>query len=300
MLDIKVTDVRVLPGDSGFLIDDGKTSILFDTGFAFNGYKMAEKVKALLGERKLDYIFLSHSHYDHVVGAPYVLKYYPEATVVAGEYAAKIFAKPTARAIMRDLDRKYADTCGITEYEDLIDELKVDITVNDGDTVKCGDMTFTVVSLPGHTKDSIAFYLQEKKFLLGSETLGVYFGDDTYLPFFLVGYQMSLDSFAKVKQMDIDYMLLPHYGVADKERTKRFLTKAERSFRDTAEKIVAIFKAGGTVEDGIEYYKEHFYKDNVKPTYPVNAFQLNTSIMVELIKKELVDETVGRVCSDGE
>lgn len=289
MLDIKVTDVRVLPGDSGFLIDDGKTSILFDTGFAFNGYKMAEKVKALLGERKLDYIFLSHSHYDHVVGAPYVLKYYPEATVVAGEYAAKIFAKPTARAIMRDLDRKYADTCGITEYEDLIDELKVDITVNDGDTVKCGDMTFTVVSLPGHTKDSIAFYLQEKKFLLGSETLGVYFGDDTYLPFFLVGYQMSLDSFAKVKQMDIDYMLLPHYGVADKERTQRFLTKAERSFRDTAEKIVAIFKVGGTVEDGIEYYKERFYKDNVKPTYPVDAFRLNTSIMVELIKKELVN-----------
>ena len=150
-------------------------------------------------------------------------------------------------------------------------------------------MTFTVVSLPGHTKDSIAFYLQEKKFLLGSETLGVSFGDDTYLPFFLVGYQMSLDSFAKVKQMDIDYMLLPHYGVADKERTQRFLTKAERSFRDTAEKIVAIFKAGGTVEDGIEYYKERFYKDNVKPTYPVDAFRLNTSIMVELIKKELVD-----------
>ena len=293
MLDIKVTDVRILPGDSGFLLDDGKTSILFDTSFAFTGYQMADKVKNLRGERRLDYIFLSHSHYDHVVGAPYVLKYYPEATVVAGEYAAKIFAKPTARAIMRDLDRKYAETCGITEYEDLIDELKVDITVNDGDTIKCGDMTFTVVSLPGHTKDSIAFYLQENKFLLGSETLGVYFGEGTYLPFFLVGYQMSLDSFEKVKAMDIDSMLLPHYGVADKERTERFLRKAEESFRDTAEKIVAIFKNGGTVEDGIEYYKERFYKDNVKPTYPVNAFRLNTSIMVELIKKELVDEADG-------
>ena len=292
MLDLTVTDVRILPGDSGFLIDDGVTSILFDTSFAFTGYQMADKVKALLGERKLDYIFLSHSHYDHVVGAPYVLKYYPEATVVAGEYAAKIFAKPTARAIMRDLDRKYAETCGVTEYEDLIDELKVDVTVNDGDEVKCGAMTFTVVSLPGHTKDSIAFYLQEKKLLLGSETLGVYFGNDTYLPFFLVGYQMSLDAFAKVKAMDIDYMLLPHYGVVDKAETQRFLKNAEWTFRDTAEKIVEMYKAGGTVEDGIEYYKERFYKDNVIPTYPVNAFKLNTSIMVELIKKELVDETV--------
>lgn len=288
MLDLKVTDVRVLPGDSGFLIDDGKTSILFDTSFAFTGYQMADKVKALLGERKLDFIFLSHSHYDHVVGAPYVLKYYPEATVVAGEYAAKIFAKPTARAIMRDLDRKYAATCGVTEYEDLIDELKVDVTVNDGDSIRCGDMTFTVVSLPGHTKDSIAFYLEEKKFLLGSETLGVYFGQDTYLPFFLVGYQMSLDSFERVKAMDIDYMLLPHYGVADKEETKCFLKNAEWTFRDTAEKIVALYKNGGTAEEALEYYKERFYKENVKPTYPIDAFMLNTSIMIELIKKELL------------
>ena len=165
----------------------------------------------------------------------------------------------------------------------------MDVTVNDGDTIQCGDMTFSVVSLPGHTKDSIAFYLREKKLLLGSETLGVYFGNDTYLPFFLVGYQMSLDAFEKVKTMDIDYMLLPHYGVVDKAETQRFLKNAEWTFRDTAEKIVALYKAGGTVEDGIEYYKDRFYKDNVIPTYPVNAFRLNTSIMVELIRKELVE-----------
>lgn len=288
---LTVTDVRVLPGDSGFLLDDGKTSILFDTSFAFTGYRMADKVKDLLGERKLDYIFLSHSHYDHVVGAPYVLRYYPEATVVAGEYAAKIFAKPTAQAIMRDLDHKYAETCGVTEYEDLIDELKVDITVNDGDSITCGDMSFTVISLPGHTKDSIAFYLKDKKLLLGSETLGVYFGEDTYLPFFLVGYQMSLDSFEKVKAMDIEYMLLPHYGVVDQAETKRFLKNAEWTFRDTAEKIVEIFRAGGTAEDALEYYTERFYRENVKPTYPVNAFHLNTTIMIELIKKELLDKS---------
>ena len=39
---MKITDVRVLPGDSGFLIDDGKTSILYDTGFAFTGEQLAQ------------------------------------------------------------------------------------------------------------------------------------------------------------------------------------------------------------------------------------------------------------------
>lgn len=66
MQNINITDVRVHPGDSAFLIDDGTTSILYDSGFAFTGYQVAEKIKKHLGNRKLDYIFLTHSHYDHV------------------------------------------------------------------------------------------------------------------------------------------------------------------------------------------------------------------------------------------
>jgi metal-dependent hydrolase (beta-lactamase superfamily II) len=52
-----------------FLIDDGKTSILYDTGFGFTGDKVANNIKAVLKERKLDYIFLTHSHYDHALGS---------------------------------------------------------------------------------------------------------------------------------------------------------------------------------------------------------------------------------------
>ena len=42
---INITDVRVHPGDSGFLVDDGETAILYDSGFAFTGKAMVEKIK---------------------------------------------------------------------------------------------------------------------------------------------------------------------------------------------------------------------------------------------------------------
>ena len=93
MKELKITDVRVNPGDASFLIDDGETAILYDTGFAFTGFGVAENIKKILGERSLDYIFLTHSHYDHALGSVYAKKYWPEAKVVAGEYAAKIFQK---------------------------------------------------------------------------------------------------------------------------------------------------------------------------------------------------------------
>ena len=182
MPDITITDVRVVPGDSGFLVDDGENAFLYDTGFAFTGFKLAENIKRVLGKRELDYIFLTHSHYDHAAGAAYVSKIYPGAKIVATEYAQKIFQKSTAKAVMRELDRKHAMRCGVTEYEDLLDTLHADITVSDGDIISCGNMSIETLMLPGHTRCSAGFYLAEHNMLLSSETLGVYFGKNTILP----------------------------------------------------------------------------------------------------------------------
>ena len=288
MQNLKITDVRPMSGDSGFLIDNGETSILYDTGFGFTGDKLAENVKKCLGERKLDYIFLTHSHYDHALGAVYVKKLYPEAKIVAGEYAAKIFEKPSAKSVMRRLDRQFARKCGVYEYEDLIDNLKVDISVNDGDEITAGDMIFKVINLPGHTKCSIGFYLEDNKLLLNSETLGVYFGNETILPICLVGYNMSLESFRRADELDIENMLVPHYGLLDKEQTRFFLENSEKVLRKTAQHVVDIFKNGGNEKDALKFFEENFYTEIIRPTYPIDAFLLNTSIMIDLIKKELI------------
>ena len=45
MRDLKITDMRVFPGDSAFLIDDGKTTVLYDAGFGFTGERIAENIK---------------------------------------------------------------------------------------------------------------------------------------------------------------------------------------------------------------------------------------------------------------
>ena len=288
MKPITVTDVRVVSGDCAFLLDDGKTAVLYDTGFAFNGYAIAENIKKALGSRQLDYILLTHSHYDHVLAAPYITKVYPGAKVIAGEYVTQIFRRPTAKSLMRDLDSKAAIKYGAPAYEDLIDQLKVDITVQDGDSFQCGDFLFTAIALPGHTRCSYGFYLPEHKLLLGSETLGVYFGYGTYLPFFLVGYQLTLDSFAKVRQLNVEKILLPHYGVVDREEAEAYLENSEESTREIAQTMLSMLKDGKTNEEILAFFEQRDYRETVRPTYPIDAFRLNTSIMIEQIRKELL------------
>lgn len=289
MVNLTITDVRVLPGDCAFLIDDGKTAVLYDTGFGFTGEGIAKKIRAILGERKLDDILLTHSHYDHVLGAPYILQYYPEARVIAGEYVQKIFERPTARAKMRELDRSAAQKEGAADYEDRVDELKVDVAVADGDVVHCGDMAFRVIALPGHTKCSIGFYLEENGLLLGVETLGVYFGRGSYLPNYLVGYQMTLDSYHKARELNPRQMLIPHYGVVDHEEAMDFLEGSERCAVETAMRIRDILSSGGSKQDAFDYFKEAYYTERIRPAYPIEAFKLNTGILIDLVERELLN-----------
>ena len=283
----KIIDVRAVKGDSAFLIDDGKTSILYDTGFAFTGYAVAGNVRRELGARPLDYIFLTHSHYDHAAGSPYVKKYYPEAKIVAGEYAAKIFAKPTAKALMRELDRKFADTCGIGEYDDLFDSLTVDIPVADGDIIRAGDMEFKVLNLPGHTRCSVGYYCESLKLLLACETIGVFNGCDDVVPSYLVGYWMTLESIKIAMDLDINAILVPHYGCITGDTAKFYLTRGRERAEEIAKAISSMLNENKPKSEILEFFKDTFYRGYIREIYPVDAMELNTGIMINLIEKEL-------------
>lgn len=288
IVNIKITDVRCQKGDAAFLIDDGRTSILYDTGFGFTGYAVAENVKRALGERGLDYIFLTHSHYDHALGSPYVLRKYPCARVVAGAYAVDIFKREGAKRTMKELDAKFAEKCGVTEYEFLGDELRVDIAVVDGDVIRAGDMEFKAISLPGHTRCCVGYYCEKEGLLLSCETIGVYDGNGTILPSYLVGYQMAIESIEKVEKLDITSILVPHYGLLEGADAKSFLANMKYSAEKNALELLDSIKKGLSDEEIIEQFKEKYWHGYVREIYPEDALHLNTSIMIRLIKNELL------------
>ncbi len=287
MTDLKIIDMRILPGDSGFLIDDGITSILYDSGFGFTGDDMALKIKEYLGERNLDYIFLTHSHYDHALGSAYILRHYPDAKVVAGEYTAYVFTRDSAKMTMKDLDRKFADISNYGEYEFLGDNLRVDIPVKDGDIISAGNMTFRAIHLPGHTKCSFGYYCEERKLLLSTETLGVFDGEETIVPSYLVGYEMSVESIKKALTLDVKNILSPHCGLIGEEKTKFFMENMLGATNELCEFIVNHIKDGRTDEEIIEAFKLRYRKRYIEKIYPIDAVNLNTSIMISLIRKEI-------------
>ena len=88
---------------------------------------------------RLDYIFLTHHHGDHIDGVPaLVARYHP---VVVGN-AADAHRLP-----------------------------KLDIAVHEGDQVEFGAAKLRVIAVPGHTLGHIAYYIADGGILLPGDTL---------------------------------------------------------------------------------------------------------------------------------
>lgn len=287
-MSIKITDVRCKKGDSAFLIDDGKTSILYDTGFGFTGYAVAENIKGCLRERDLDYIFLTHSHYDHALGSAYILRHYPTAKVIASSFVADIFKRDGAKRTMKELDAKFAKKCGIINYEFLGDELKVDIPVADGDIIHAGDMDFKTISLPGHTRCCVGYYCEKEGLLLSNETLGVYDGKKTIFPAYLVSFSDTIASIEKIEKLHITSILAPHLGLLNKSQTEYFLNNMRAATENITKDILNSIKKGCSDEEIVEQFKNKYWHGYIKEIYPEDAATLNTSIMVRLIRSELL------------
>lgn len=285
--DYKVVNVGPAVGGEAFLIVTPSTSILCDSGFGFCGKGLVENIEKVLGDRPLDFILLSHSHYDHVLGSPHCKRRWPEARVVSTEYAAKVMEKDSAKATMRKLDAFAASIYKVKEFEDLVDELTVDIFVKEGDVLEAGEFRFAVHEYPGHTRDSIGFYDESEKLLLSCESLGVYVGEDEMVPQYLVGYKVTLDSMDRALELDVRYMLLSHYDMIVGDRCRRLMLRAREMSVIGAQEVMDGYRSGLDEKQLIDVIKKRYFTDYARAIQPEAAFDLNAGYMIPMIIKEL-------------
>ena len=132
-----VHNVGCVSGGEAFLIlTEGGRTALVDTGFSFTAKGTVRKIRALLGRRKLDYILLTHSHYDHVSGTVACKRVWPDAVVVSAEHAADVFEKPNAIKTMCRLNRAAAASFKKSQlFRNRLKGLHTDRRVKEGDVI---------------------------------------------------------------------------------------------------------------------------------------------------------------------
>jgi len=131
--------------------ENTKQGFIVDPGSYYQG--LTQKVKEEGTEIK--YIILTHGHGDHIGGVEQYRKDFPAAELVAAEAEKDLLADPDANLS--------------TSITGVSVSLTADIWVNEGDTLRVGDMELKFTMTPGHTPGGMCILAD--KVLFSGDTL---------------------------------------------------------------------------------------------------------------------------------
>jgi len=234
-----------------------ETPALFDAGITFMGPSYLREIRRYLGdESRLQWVFITHAHFDHAGSVPYLRRHIPGLEVAASRLAADIFKKPNAVNLIRSLSLDYEEQHRTLFGNENVffDGLEVDRILEDGETVDLGGRwSFRVISTPGHTRDGISFYFPGIKALICGEAAGVPDRNFRIHPEFLASYRDYVASLEKLAALDVEILMLSHHYVLTGQEARGYLRASLESTFAFAERIRKyLAESGGDSESVVK------------------------------------------------
>ncbi len=214
-----------------YIVRGEEKNLLIDAGVNLLGPRYLSLIEEILGNSgRLDDLFLTHSHYDHVGAAAYLKRHIPGLKIGAHERVAGLLAKPSVLKMMNGLSANHVELLKYnTAGEDLtLAPFDVDIILKEGDEFDLGGLSCHVYETPGHTRDSLAFYFPEIKTLFPSEAVGVLQGEtgSNMQVEFLTSFEDYIRSLTRMMALEPERICLAHGWVLSGEDASAFLRRS--------------------------------------------------------------------------
>lgn len=232
-----------LPQVGTAYVAKSEKTALVDAG---TGYTVRDILKALanfkIDPAKIDYMIITHEHYDHAAGAALLLEKMPKAKVYASEATAKVLGAP--QEIQEKTKQYYGEAKALVSPYPPVKEVNI---VKEGYKFDVGNgVTLEVKDFKGHTPGSIGLFEAKTKTLFAGDAVCVYNEEfDFYLPPSypdLFDYQAYLNSLKKISAVDFNHLCIGHFGTLKPPKAKQVIKKAGEIVQDWKEIISKTYR----------------------------------------------------------
>ncbi|MEN8246459.1 MAG: MBL fold metallo-hydrolase [Thermodesulfobacteriota bacterium] len=271
----------------------GPKPVLFEAGLSCLGPAYVKEIGKVLKGGQPQLLFLTHAHFDHCGAAGFLQQSWPQLNVAASRPAADIVGRPNALETISHLNAAATDwvekTAPGLSAKVPFQPFAVDVILADGDRIELpGGLTVQVLETPGHTWDSISFYIPEKKLLVAGEAVGCTTPTGFLSTEFLVDFDLYIQSIERLAKLKVDILCQSHHQVFTGENARTVLRRsipAALAFKKRVEQL--LHEENGQVEKVVARVKSEEYDPQPDPKQPEQAYLLNIHARVKSLSKNL-------------
>jgi len=277
--------------EGNLLVGEEKTA-LFDCGMAHCADGTIQNIKNALKDRPLDYLFITHTHYDHMGALPFFRNEWPSLRLVTSQTGADVLLKDTPRRVIRELSIAAAKECNAKfnaaydadAYNDAA--FHADVIVKDGEVVPLGGLSFKTLETPGHTRDTLSYFIPELELLIVSETPGFMMLDGVVYPTYLTSFNDTVNSIEKCRKIPYKFLSFPHQGIVDEKTANCFFDKAREAVVTCRDFILDMNEKKLDHDTMLAKYIEKYGSEKLFTYQPEKAFIINARATIACTLRE--------------
>jgi glyoxylase-like metal-dependent hydrolase (beta-lactamase superfamily II) len=278
---------------------NGDRPAIFDTGLTCLGEVYVGEIKKVLGSRQPLYCFITHSHFDHCGSVSIFKENFPSMKVVSSEKAHRIFGRPNAIALIKELNRVAEQLVQSIDLDykpfAVFHPFETDLTAGKEDIFELSPgLTVRVIETPGHTWDCLSFYIPEKKILFSSEAAGQPDRTGYIVSDCPADYDEYLQSLKHMGSLDVEVLCLGHLFVYTLRDVKGYfresLVECEK-FHNLVANYLS--EEQGDLQQVIKRIKAIEYDSKMGIKQPEPAYLLNLEARIKAVQKH-IDKTIDK------